>query len=143
VLFKQQLRWRRSIVRDLFFTLRTLPQHVFKLHPNTVLTLVLTPLGAIVALLVAVTMLTTDPMDWAGPTSLVVYLGIAAVLSWVIKKYSARETLQHPLAFGAYIAWSLASSLFITPLALCTMDSADWGTRIKEQQEETLGHARS
>jgi hyaluronan synthase len=147
LLFKQQLRWRRSIVRDFFYTLRTLPQHVFKLHPNTVLTLVLTPLGAIVALLVVVTMLTTDPMAWAGPTSLVVYLGIAAVLSWVIKKYSARETLQHPLAFGAYIAWSLASSLFITPLALCTMDSADWGTRVKEeqqeQQENSLGHAGS
>jgi hyaluronan synthase len=147
VLFKQQLRWRRSIVRDFFYTLRTLPQHVFKLHPNTVLTLVLTPLGAIVGLLVAVTMLTTDPMAWAGPTSLVVYLGIAAVLSWVIRKYSARETLQHPLAFGAYIAWSLASSLFITPLALCTMDSADWGTRIKEeqqeQQEDAIAHAGS
>ena len=107
------------------------------------LTLVLTPLGAIVALLVVVTMLTTDPMAWAGPTPLVVYLGIAAVLSWVIKKYSSRETLQHPLAFGAYIAWSIASSLFITPLALCTMDSADWGTRTKEQPEDPLGHARS
>jgi hyaluronan synthase len=143
VLFKQQLRWRRSIVRDFFYTLRTLPQHVFKLHPNTVLTLVLTPLGAIVALLVVVTMLTTDPMAWAGPAPLVVYLGIAAVLSWAIKKYSARETLKHPLAFGAYIAWSLASSLFITPLALCTMDSADWGTRTKEQPEDPLGHARN
>jgi len=140
VLFKQQLRWRRSIVRDFFFTLRTLPQHIFKLHPNTVLTLVLTPLGAIVALLVVVTMLTTDPMAWAGPAPLVVYLGIAAVLSWVVKKYSARETLQHPLAFGAYIAWSLASTLFITPLALCTMDSADWGTRAKQAEEAPVAN---
>ena len=122
-------------MRDFFYTLRTLPQHVFKLHPNTVLTLVLTPLGAVVALLVVVTMLTTDPMAWAGPAPLVVYLGIAAVLSWTIKKFSARETIQHPLAFGAYIAWSIASSLFITPLALCTMDSADWGTRTKELEE--------
>jgi hyaluronan synthase len=140
-LFKQQLRWRRSIVRDFFYTLRTLPHHVFKLHPNTVLTLVLTPLGAIVALLVVVTMLITDPMAWAGPAPLVVYLGIAAVLSWAIKKYSSREALHHPMAFGAYIAWSLASALFITPLALCTMDSADWGTRVKEQPEGPLDHA--
>ena len=51
-LFKQQLRWKRSIVRDLFYTLRTLPQHVWTLHPNTVLTLVLTPLGALLGLLV-------------------------------------------------------------------------------------------
>jgi len=97
VLFKQQLRWRRSIVRDFFYTMRTLPAHVWKLHPNTVLTLVMQPLGALVALLVVITMLTSDPLAWAGPTPLVVYLGIAAVLSWAIKKYSARETLQHPL----------------------------------------------
>jgi len=140
VLFKQQLRWRRSIVRDFFYTLRTLPQHVFKLHPNTVLTLVLTPLGALVALLVVITMLTSDPMAWAGPAPLVVYLGIAAVLTLAIRRFSTRETIRHPLAFGAYIAWSIASSLFITPLALCTMDSADWGTRTKEPEEAPIGH---
>lgn len=140
VLFKQQLRWRRSIVRDFLFTLRTLPQHVWKLHPNTVLTLVLIPLGAIVGFLVVVAALATDPLSWAGPMPLVMALGVAAILSWVIKKYSAREALAHPLAFGAYVAWSVVSSLFLTPLALCTMDSADWGTRTKEQQEVALGN---
>jgi hyaluronan synthase len=134
VLFKQQLRWRRSVIRDLFYTLRTLPQHVWKLHPNTVMTLVLTPLGAIVALLVIVTMLTSDPLAWAGPAPLVTYLGLAAVASWTISKYSPKETLKHPLAFGAYVAWSIVSTLFITPLALFTMDSADWGTRTKEPE---------
>jgi len=133
-LFKQQLRWRRSIVRDLFYTLRTLPQHVWKLHPNTVLTLVLTPLGAIVGLLVIVTMLTSDPLAWAGPAPLLTYLAIAAIFSAVLKRYSAKEALSHPLGFGAYVAWSIVSTLFITPLALCTMDSADWGTRTKVQE---------
>ena len=136
VLFKQQLRWRRSIVRDFLFTLRTLPQHVWKLHPNTVLTLVLIPLGAILAFLVVVAALAADPLSWAGPMPLVMALGIAAILSWTIKRYSAKEAIAHPLAFGAYVAWSVASSLFLTPLALCTMDSADWGTRTKEQQKE-------
>ena len=143
VLFKQQLRWRRSIVRDFFFTLKTLPAHVWRLHPNTVLTLVLIPLGAFVAFLVLVTALTSDPLSWAGPLPLVTALGVAAVLSWVIKKYSAREALTHPLAFGAYVAWSLVSSLFLTPLALLTMDSADWGTRNKSQKEVVLGHTHS
>jgi hyaluronan synthase len=136
VLFKQQLRWRRSIVRDFFFTLKTLPQHVWTLHPNAVWTLVLVPLGALVGFLVVVTALTSDPLAWAGPMPLITALGVAAVLSWVIRKYSAREAVAHPLAFGAYVAWSLVSSLFLTPLALCTMDSADWGTRTKEQQKE-------
>jgi len=57
-----------------------------------------------------------------------------------IKKYSVRETIKHPLAFGAYIAWSLASSLFITPLALLTFDSGDWGTRAKAPEEVPIGH---
>jgi len=133
-LFKQQLRWRRSIIRDLFFTLRTLPKHVWTLHPNSVATLVLTPLGAIVALLALLTVLTGDPMAWAGPAPLMAYLGIAAALGWAIRRYSNREAVHNPLAFGAYVAWSLVSSLFITPLALCTMDSRDWGTRTKEME---------
>jgi len=96
---------------------------------------VLTPLGAILGFLVAVTMLSSDPLAWAGPLPLITALGIGAVLTWVIKKYSAREALAHPLVFGAYVGWSLVSSLFLTPLALCTMDSADWGTRTKEELE--------
>jgi len=134
MLFKQQLRWRRSIVRDFFFTLKTLPRHVWTLHPNTVFTLVLIPLGALVGLLVVISALASDPLSWAGPVPLVTAVAVAAILSWVIKKYSPREVLAHPLAFGAYVAWSTVSSLFLTPLALCTMDSADWGTRTKEQQ---------
>jgi hyaluronan synthase len=131
VLFNQQLRWRSSILRDLFFTLRNLPQNVFKLHPNALFTIILTPLGAVVALLVVVTMLTSNPLGWASPAPLAAYLGLAAAFSWAIKRYSVRETIRHPLAFCAYIAWSLASSLFITPLALLTFDSGDWGTRAK------------
>lgn len=133
-LFKQQLRWRQSILRDLFFTLKTLPQHVLKLHPNAILNLVLTPLGAIVALLMAVTMLTGDPLSWAGPAPLLVYLLIAAACSWAIRRYSPRERVRNPLVFGAYVAWWLVSNLFLTPLALCTMDSRDWGTRSKEEE---------
>jgi hypothetical protein len=85
-------------------------------------------------------MLTSDPLSWAGPQPLVFYLGLAAVFTWAIKKYSVRETIEHPLAFGAYIAWSIASSLFITPLALLTFDSGDWGTRAKVAEEVPVVH---
>jgi cellulose synthase/poly-beta-1,6-N-acetylglucosamine synthase-like glycosyltransferase len=137
-LFKQQLRWRQSILRDLFFTVKTLPQHVRKLHPNALLHMVLTPLAAIVALLMAVTMLAGNPTSWLGPQPLLAYLVIAGALSCAIRKYSNQETVKNPLAFGAYVSWWLVSNLFLTPLALCTMDSRDWGTRSK-QQEASLG----
>jgi hypothetical protein len=83
-------------------------------------------------------MLTGDPMAWAGPAPLVVYLVIAAVLAWAIRKYSAREAVRNPLALGAYVAWWLVSNLFLTPLALCTMDSRDWGTRNKDTRSEDI-----
>jgi hyaluronan synthase len=133
-LFNQQLRWRRSIVRDFFFTLKTLPQHVWKVHPNTMLTLMLVPLGALVGFLVVLTALTQDPLSWTGPLPLVTALGIGAILTWIVNRYSAREAVSHPLAFAAYVGWSMVSSLFLTPLALCTMDSADWGTRAIDPQ---------
>ncbi|HEY6253607.1 MAG TPA: glycosyltransferase family 2 protein [Candidatus Angelobacter sp.] len=133
-LFKQQLRWRQSILRDLFYTLKTLPRHVSRLHPNTVFTLVLTPLGALVALVMAVNMLTQNPTAWAAPEPLFIYLCIAAVAAWAIRRNSTREMVKNPLAFGAYVAWWLVSNLFITPLALCTLDSRDWGTRNKKQE---------
>jgi hypothetical protein len=104
---------------------------------------VLSPLGALVGFLVAVTALTQDPLAWAGPAPLLGALGIGAVLTWFIKKYSAREAVAHPLAFGAYVAWSMASSLLLTPLALLTMDSADWGTRTKQANEVAIGDKRS
>lgn len=71
---------------------------------------------------------------------LVTALGIGAVLTWIIKKYSAREAVTHPLVFGAYVAWSLISSLLLTPLALFTMDSADWGTRVRQEQKVPLAN---
>ena len=98
-------------------------------------------MGALVGLLVVVTMLTSDPLAWIGPAPLFTALGIGAVLTWVIKQYSAQEAVAHPLAFAAYVGWSLVSSLFLTPLALCTMDSADWGTRTVERREVPLGNA--
>jgi hypothetical protein len=79
-------------------------------------------------------MLSGSPMAWASPAPLVAYIGVGAILGWVIRKYSAREAINNPLAFGAYLAWSIVSSIFITTLALCTLDSKDWGTRTKEQE---------
>jgi cellulose synthase/poly-beta-1,6-N-acetylglucosamine synthase-like glycosyltransferase len=144
VLFNQQLRWRSSILRDLFYTLFSLPRHVFTLHPNALFTMILTPLGAIVALLVMVNVLISQPLVWASPMPVLAYLGLGAVFSWAIGKYSVRETIRHPFALGAYVAWSFVSSLFITPLALFTFDAGGWGTREKDpatnSEEASLGH---
>jgi hypothetical protein len=71
----------------------------------------------------------------AGPLPLVTALGIAAILTWIIEKYKAKEAVAHPLAFGGYVAWSIVSSLFLTPLALCD-GFCRVGTRTKKENEE-------
>jgi hypothetical protein len=76
----------------------------------------------------------------AGPLPLVTALGIAAILTWIIEKYKAKEAVAHPLAFGGYVAWSIVSSLFLTPLALCD-GFCGVGTRTnKENEEVALGN---
>jgi hypothetical protein len=79
----------------------------------------------------------SDPLAWIGPWPLITYLGIAAVLSWFIRRNSVEETLKHPVAFGAYAGWTLISTIFLTPLALLTLDSTDWGTRAKQENQKT------
>jgi len=133
------LRWRSSILRDLFYTLRSLPRHVFTLHPNAIFTMILTPLGAIIALLVMVAMLTSDP--WPGPAP----CRWPPILAWAPFQLGHRQ-VQPPRshssspAFGAYIAWRSPVRSSLQPLALCTFDSGDWGTRAKVSQEGRLGH---
>ena len=139
VLFNQQLRWRSSILRDLFYTLRNLPKHVFKLHPNAIFTMVLTPLGAVIALLMVITMLTTNPLAWARPRAAGSLPRHRRCIQLGDQEIQRQRDHSASIRLRRVIAWSIASSLFITPLALFTFDSGDWGTRTKATEEAKVG----
>jgi N-acetylglucosaminyltransferase len=129
-LIKQQIRWRRSGIRDFFFTLRTLPQHVWKLHPNTVYTLVVPPLAGLLSIGVFLLAPLTDAGFWLAPTMFIVYGAGAAIFDVVISKRNPEQRVLNPLRLATYAIWRIGSVL-ISVFALLTFDSSDWGTRAK------------
>lgn len=128
--FKQQLRWRRSAIRDLFLTIRLLPQHT-KLSPNVLYVFLLLPLTALLALLRIAVSVVQDPLFWINPTSLILYMATALVVSLCMKKYNPEQEIQNPVKLAAFGVWWIVNSIFLTVLACFTLDSGDWGTRAK------------
>jgi hyaluronan synthase len=129
-LIKQQIRWRRSGTRDFFLTVKTLPQHVWKLHPNTVYALVLPPLASFIAVALMFLVPFTDAGFWLAPSVFIAYIAGAAIFDAVIRNRSPEQRVMDPVRLATYAVWRLGSSL-ITVLALCTFESSDWGTRAK------------
>jgi cellulose synthase/poly-beta-1,6-N-acetylglucosamine synthase-like glycosyltransferase len=129
-LIKQQIRWRRSGIRDFFLTLKTLPQHVWKLHPNTVYSLVIPPLGSLLAMWLVFLAPFMNARFWIAPFMFLLYGAGAAIFDMVISKNNPEQRVSNPLRLMTYAVWRLGSIL-ITVFALCTFDSSDWGTRAK------------
>jgi hyaluronan synthase len=129
-LIKQQIRWRRSGTRDFFLTLRTLPRHVWTLHPNTVYSLVVPPLASFAAVALTFMAPFSDAVFWLTPLFFILYGALAAVFDLSIRHFNPEQRVQDPLRLTTYAAWGLGS-LVITILALCTFESSDWGTRAK------------
>ncbi|HXN24859.1 MAG TPA: glycosyltransferase [Candidatus Dormibacteraeota bacterium] len=130
-LIKQQIRWRRSGIRDFFLTLKTLPQHVWKLHPNTVYTLVVPPLASLLSVCTVLMAPFTNAAFWIAPVMFILYGAGAAIFDVVIRKHNPEQRVLNPLRLATFAVWGLGSIL-ITVLALCTFDSSDWGTRSKK-----------
>jgi cellulose synthase/poly-beta-1,6-N-acetylglucosamine synthase-like glycosyltransferase len=134
-LIKQQIRWRRSGTRDFFLTLKTLPQHVWKLHPNTVYSLVIPPLASLLAVCTVFVAAFTSAGFWLAPFMFLLYAAGGAIFDMVIKQNNPEQRVLNPLRLATYAVWRLGSIL-ITVFALCTFDSSDWGTRAKKAQRD-------
>ena len=127
--FKQQLRWRRSGVRDLFYTMKRLHSHtrpslsylyVFLFNPVTTLTAML---GAIYILL--------NPLSWLSVVSLMMYIGAAFYLNLMAKKHDPSQAVENTFWVGLLgFAWSLVN-LLLTIICLFSFHESSWGTRTK------------
>jgi len=136
-LFSQQLRWRRSGLRDLFWTLARLPQHLRVMGPRPLLTAVLPELFAVMWALFLVTSIPSfgigRALDAVGTAFLMfssVFMATAVSYNHFIKHIAhGSDPIRYPLLAGLAGAWFLMDSLLITLLALCTFDVGVWGTR--------------
>ena len=129
-LFKQQIRWQRSGVRDFFITLKNIKQHVFTIHPNALFSQLVPTLMAL-ASVTAVLVIQQGTMPFAiVPAALGFYVALIAVFHIFTSKYNPEQKINNPLSVMAIAVWIFAGRLIET-LAVFTLDSRDWGTRTK------------
>lgn len=131
-LFKQQIRWQRSGVRDFLLTLQTLPQHVWTQHPNTIYNLVIPTLAAMSS--VVVMLILMFPYSFflfsVAPGLFLLYGAGAATFDALVRKHNPEQAVTSPLRLAAFAVWIVAGRL-IEIIAMLTLDSRDWGTRAK------------
>jgi hyaluronan synthase len=132
-LYKQQLRWRRSGLRDLFQTFGDLRTHVLRLGLlktwiilGSRLTYLLIPLvyltivvsGGVLSLLTAQSLF------------FIFILLLRLLMNIHAKFYAPDQVLINPvLATLALTCWMAVDLVITTPMALLTLDEGGWGTR--------------
>lgn len=131
-LFMQQLRWRRSGLRDMFWTLRKFTDNLKVFHPITVVNYLIP--GAL-TLLWPFMYLYAMSSNWIAEDlirDLPIYFGTYVLIGTIFNIYvhfNNPEQKINPFAVGVLGIWFIVDSLFTTTLALCTFDVGDWGTR--------------
>jgi cellulose synthase/poly-beta-1,6-N-acetylglucosamine synthase-like glycosyltransferase len=133
--FKQQYRWRKSGVRDLFMTYKLLPRHIGKVHPNGIYMSTVAPLTQLTLTITLVFAPLYHPLFWLNPITPIITLAIGAILHWIISKYFPEQEVKNPLAFGLFGFWWVINSFYLTILCLLTLDFSDWGSRQKKNRQ--------
>lgn len=136
-LFTQQVRWRRSCMRDLFWILTSIPTHL-KVMPLTALMTVLIP--EVIIMLWSMFLLTLIPTVGLGHSLLSIgmaFFMMAAMFTFNALGYNyfmprlapGTQKIQQPVLVALAGAWFLMDSLIITPIALLTFNIGAWGNR--------------
>jgi hyaluronan synthase len=131
----QQLRWRRTTIRDFFFTLRRIPLHGMKLGLMALYVYVLTPVVIFVSLIHVVLMFFMNPADWLATDRLLIFLAYSFVAIWLVSLFHPEQAIKNPAKLVVWGAWWVANNLFLAPLALFTLDFDGWGNRDKKKLE--------
>lgn len=128
--FKQQIRWRRSSLRDLFLSIKLIPKHV-TMHPNALYVFVILPMTAFMALLYIGAMWIRNPLFWMDASMIGTYMALAFAVAAAMARYAPEQKISNPLRLMLFGVWWIINSLFLTVLAVFTLDSGEWGTRNK------------
>jgi cellulose synthase/poly-beta-1,6-N-acetylglucosamine synthase-like glycosyltransferase len=140
-LFMQQVRWRRSGLRDFFWTLARLPSHI-RVFGITALSTVLIPeLFTIIWAFLLVGMSFFAPSVSTFFTSFAMfgvgyivvgltYNGFMAARGWHDRK------IQNVIVMPVVGIWHLVDAIFTTILALFTFDNGTWGTRETPKEQK-------
>ncbi len=137
--FSQQIRWRRSGLRDLFWTWRRMPEHV-RLIGMLPLMAALVPetFTMLWTFLMIATVLSNGVID-AASTLIVAILSFSGLFVAAAVLYNVTCTrlapgstrIRFPVLAAASGIWFFVDALVITLVALFTFDVGAWGTRDK------------
>jgi cellulose synthase/poly-beta-1,6-N-acetylglucosamine synthase-like glycosyltransferase len=131
-LFMQQLRWRRSGLRDLFWTLKTFGTNLKLLHPLTIVNMTvpgaLTLLWPFMYLYAIMNGWTTEHLLMDLQLYFGIYMIVGLLFNWYAHHNNPEQKI-NPLAVAVLGVWFIVDSFFTTLLALCTFDVGEWGTR--------------
>jgi hyaluronan synthase len=134
----QQLRWQRSGVENFFNTLFHLYMNVKKCKLAALYTYFLNPLTIFFAyaLVLSVPITGLTPLDLVLKSA--VYVALSFVAIWCVNTFHPEQAVrQNPLRVCVYGAWWLVRNLFMTPMAIFTLDSDGWGgARNKSSMKE-------
>jgi hyaluronan synthase len=131
--FKQQYRWRKSGIRDLFMTYKLLWKHVGIMHPNGIYSSTIAPLTLLTFTIAIFIAPLFNPLFFLHPMTIVIALAIGAILHSIISKQSPEQKVSNPLAFAFFGFWWIINSFYLTILCLLTLDFSDWGSRTKKR----------
>jgi hyaluronan synthase len=131
--FKQQYRWRKSGIRDLFMTYKLLWKHVGIVHPNGLYSSTIAPLTLLTFTIAIFIAPLFNPLFFLHPMTIVISLATGAILHSTISKHSPEQKVNNPLTFGFFGFWWIINSFYLTILCLLTLDFSDWGSRAKKR----------
>lgn len=134
--WNQQLRWRRTTLRDFFFSVRRMSEHLEKLGAFSLYVYILTPVVLFISIIQVSLLFTLDPMSWLAPDRVAIFFLYAFIVIWFAKKFTPDQTVRNPLLLLVYSTWWVVNSLLLAVLALMTLDAGDWASRNKKKLQE-------
>ncbi|MCT7317918.1 glycosyltransferase family 2 protein [Ralstonia sp. CHL-2022] len=146
--FTQQWRWRRSGTQDYLLTLRTLGRHARNVHPLSAMNLILPETVNYLMLFTFIFAIASgNALEWIVSHQVFTYTVFAPFLFgvhfWAKRCAPDQAVKGGPLPLLPFIAaWALAGTVTCAMMAIFTMDSSSWGTRVSKKPEESAGTAK-
>ncbi|TDR31261.1 glycosyltransferase [Hydromonas duriensis] len=132
-LFMQQLRWRRSGLRDLFWTLRHFSSHTKIMSPlRTTHLIAPAVISTIWILIIPFSLVGTATLEMRISSLacwMLVFCMMAIAYNFWTGIKNPEQKIDSPLLLPLICLWMIVNTFFITALALFTFDVGTWGTR--------------
>ena len=133
----QQLRWRRTTIRDLFHCIRMMPAYTKKLGVGSLYVLILTPVVLFISIIQIGMSFFLAPADWLDPMRIMAFFVYTFVVFVLAGMFTPQQAVKNPLKVLAFATWAIVNSLLLAPLATMTLDAGDWGANREKRKKKS------